>query len=58
MEIKSETRNKDEPKKLWDSPTLTILGSVESLTQGCKNKGLGTHDGMSLNGQPYINTCS
>jgi hypothetical protein len=58
MERKIEPRNKSEPKKVWDSPTLTIFGSVESLTQGCKDKGSGNHDGMSLQGQPYTTTCS
>ena len=58
MESKTDPRNKSEPKKVWESPTLTVFGTVESLTQGCKNKGSGNHDGMSLNGQPYIYTCS
>ena len=42
MDRKSEPRNKSEPKKVWDHhPTLTIFGSVESLTQVCNNKDVG-----------------
>lgn len=58
MESKIEPRNKSEPKKVWDSPTLTIFGSVESLTQGCKDKGQGGNDGLAHQSQPYTNICS
>ncbi len=59
MESKSEPRNKSEPKRVWDSPTLTIFGSVESLTQGpCTNKDLGSTDGLTFQGNPITNACS
>ena len=59
MERKNEPRNKGEPKKVWVSPTLTIFGSVESLTEvRCRDKGQGLGDGMSGQGQPYTDICS
>lgn len=50
MESKSEPRNKSEPKKAWDHPTLTIFGSVESLTQAGCNKVDGGSDGFTYHG--------
>jgi hypothetical protein len=59
MNNKSEPKNKSEPRKVWDHPTLTIFGSVESLTQGvCTNKNFGSSDGLTLMGTPITNACS
>ncbi len=59
MQNKMEPKNKSEPKKVWDHPTLTIFGSVETLTQGpCTNKNFGSSDGFTLMGTPIADACS
>jgi len=60
MQNKSSPRNKSEPKKVWDHPTLTIFGSVETLTQSqCFNKKLGDADGFTLGqNNPIGDDCS
>ena len=58
MQNKTEPRNKSEPKKAWESPSLIVFGSVESLTQNCTNKQLGSSDGFTFQGQPITNACS
>jgi hypothetical protein len=58
MQNKCEPKNKSEPKKVWESPTLIVYGSVESLTQDCRNKALGSSDGFTFMGQSITNACS
>lgn len=58
MQNKCEPRNKSEPKKAWESPTLIVYGSVESLTQQCTNKAYGPTDGFTFQGSPITNACS
>lgn len=59
MESKLQPRNKSEPKKTWDQPTLIIFGSVESLTQGpCTNKDFGNNDAFTFQGLPTALNCS
>lgn len=60
MHNKSSPKNKSEPKKVWDHPTLTIFGSVESLTQTepCTNKESGNGDVFTFAGLPTTVQCS
>jgi len=41
---------KQEQKKEWTQPELTVLGNVETLT--LKNKTMGATDGFTFNGVP------
>ena len=47
MYLNHETESRYEP------PSVTVLGSVHELTQGCDKK-LGTTDGFTFSGQAVV----
>jgi hypothetical protein len=45
-------------KKVYNTPELTVHGSVEEITQTCMNKSLGGSDGWTFQAQPIHTQCS
>ena len=40
-----------QPKRVWDTPVLTMYGHIEEVTQQTKNKTFGSGDDVILDGQ-------
>jgi hypothetical protein len=45
--------NRDETKKTWSTPQLSVYGDVETITTGCDKK-LGASDGYTFMGDPIV----